>query len=178
MTTIDRKERNLAAAKAASFKLDMIDAMMVDDRLSPKTFKVGVALLQFQNSRTGELYPSQAVIAETTGIPERTVRDCLGSLREAGWLLWDRGNRQKANEYSFDHANIALMQAKRRRMEQERKRRKRQAKIAVSDRQPTAAQNDTSTGLTGNPLPVASGSPLPPNSLKGTPYKRATNEAA
>jgi len=171
---VDQKERRQAAATAASFKFDMIDALMVDHRLSPKTFKIAVALLQFQNSVTGDLYPSQATISETTGIPERTVRECLSALRDTGWLLWDRGNRQRSNAYSFDHANIARMQAKRKRMELDRKLRKAEARKAISDRQPTAAQDF----LTGSPPPVASGSPPPPNYLKGTPYRKAATDAA
>lgn len=174
---IDGAERKQAAATAASFKFDMIDAMMVDDRLHPSDFKVGVALLQFQNSQTGELYPSQAALAETTGIAERTIRACLTKLRETGWLRWDRGNRQKANDYAFDDSNVAPMQNKRRQIEQARRRRKSEAR-GSSDRQSTATREVGFASLTGSPLPVPTGSPVPPNTLKGTPFKEATDEAA
>lgn len=174
MTDIDAKERKLMAQFFARFKFDMIDAMMVDDRLSPKDFKVGVALLQMQNSDTGALYPSQAAIAHITGIPERTIRACLTNLRDTGWLSWYRGNRQKANDYQFDILNLAPMKAKKRRMEGERRQAKRERKTGIPDRQPTAARATIERPLTGSPLPLATGSPPPPNTLSEHPYKRAS----
>lgn len=166
---IDIKEKKLAAQNFASFKFNMIDAMMVDGRLTPSDFRVGILLLQCLNNDTGEIYPSIGYIAEISGISPRMVRYCLDNLRNTGWIDWHRGNRQKANNYAFDTLNLAAMKARRKAIEQARRERRKRH----PEGQPIATRTIQDPIPSGNPLPVASGNPLPPNTYKEHLYKGA-----
>ncbi|MGV8952821.1 MAG: helix-turn-helix domain-containing protein [Cypionkella sp.] len=169
---IDAKERKLALQTFASFKFDMMDAMMVDHRLKPSDFKVGYALLHFMNGSNGDTYPSNETLAEVTGLSMRTILYCLENLRDTGWITWWRGNRQRSNDYDFDIANLGPMQIRRASIDAARHQRKRQ-KSSAPDTQPIAGRAYQSTSLTRNQLQVATCNPLQPNTYI-EPLKRAS----
>ena len=140
--------------KRASFtsrKLDVIDALLVDPRLSPADFKVGVALIQFLNGKTGALFPSNAAIAENVRLSERHVRTCLSKLRDAGWLRWRRGNRQLANEYQFDLTNLEAMLDYKLSMQEGRKERKAERARVASDRNHSSSRKSSDRNHSSSP---------------------------
>lgn len=140
----DEKEARLVKATFASWKLDVVDALVSDAILQPSDKMVAIYLLQRLNGKTQQLYPSQRLIAEEVHMTARNVRKCLDRLRSNGWLRWARGHTQKANEYEFDDNKIAEEIA---RMKTDRASRKRR-KDAQADRNHSSAQNDDLGGTT------------------------------
>lgn len=106
-----RSEKRLAEENIKSFtseKLDLLEAMHIDPRLSSTDFKVAFCLVQHVNSKTGQCNPSQRLIQEYCSLKERTVRNSITRLRDAKWLHVYRPGRG-SNRYRFDDANVSAM---------------------------------------------------------------------
>lgn len=160
-----------------SWKLDMINTLLLDPRLQPSDFKVAVAVLQFMNGETGMIFPSQETIAEIVHMTVRNVGKCLKRLRQADWLSWERGNRQMSNRYVFETKNLNLMLEYRTSIIDNRRER------AARRRQPRLDRNGSSShkvplgttvpAATGTTVPLPTGTTIPPNTymehLDGTP---------
>jgi hypothetical protein len=93
-----------------SNKLDVMDAISMDPRVSHGEFRVAFRLLQHANAKTGRIFPSQERIANQIGVKVRQVREYIAGLVEKGWLRATRPNRQLPNQYAFDlkHVNAIL----------------------------------------------------------------------
>ncbi|WP_327209666.1 helix-turn-helix domain-containing protein [Rhizobium leguminosarum] len=91
--------------KFASWKLDLLDRMSADPRLSATDFRVGYRLLHYMDSATRYCFPRQITIAADLGLTDRTVRNALVSLRACGWLTIEERplpkGRGKSNFYHF-----------------------------------------------------------------------------
>ncbi|WP_049733866.1 helix-turn-helix domain-containing protein [Rhizobium ecuadorense] len=89
----------------AAWKLDLLDRMSVDGRLSPSDFRVAFRLLHYMDAVTGACFPAQQTIIADTGLGERAVRYALTSLCACGWLKIERsGSRKRGraqNHYCF-----------------------------------------------------------------------------
>jgi hypothetical protein len=106
-----RDERRKAGEAAKSFtsdKLDILDAMALDPRLTPTDFRVAYWLIQHVNAETGQCNPSQRLIAQYCNLKERTVRAAIGHLCNAGWLRKSRSGRG-SNQYRFSDSNVSAM---------------------------------------------------------------------
>ncbi|MEY9532172.1 helix-turn-helix domain-containing protein [Sinorhizobium fredii] len=92
----------------ASWKLDLLDRMSADRRLSPTDFRVGYRLFSYMDAGTGDCYPRQGTIAADLGVTDRTVRNALANLRACGWLKIEERplgkGRGKSNLYHFQDA--------------------------------------------------------------------------
>ncbi len=106
--------------KFASWKLDLLDHMSVDSRLSATDFRVAYRVLHYTDAATGDCFPMQETIIADTGLSERTVRNALTSLSSCGWLRIERtGSRKRGrpkNHYRFAgfdyrHADAAELDA-------------------------------------------------------------------
>jgi hypothetical protein len=87
-------------AKQRSFtgdKLDWMTALSSDPRLDARAFEVGFCIAQHVNQKTGVAILSDDTIGDKTGIPKRWVLRARTSLREAGWINWQR--TKTANVY-------------------------------------------------------------------------------
>lgn len=148
-----RKMTEAGAIKAnfAGWKLDVLDAMAGDRALQSGDFRVAFVILQHLNSKTFVAYPSQQTIAAKAGMGERNVDKCLKRLKAAGWLRWERGNRQKSNTYSFDSQFVADAIANMK-AEVERKRQKMVTDKASPELNHSSGQDD---GLIGTTVQIA-----------------------
>lgn len=91
-------------------KLDLLDAISMDPRVTASEFRVAFRLMQHANAETGAIFPSQDRLACQIGMRERSVRACIAGLVAKGWLLRCRPNRRVSNLYRFDpkHMNAIL----------------------------------------------------------------------
>ncbi|RVP07344.1 helix-turn-helix domain-containing protein [Sinorhizobium meliloti] len=91
-----------------AWKLDLLDRMSVDRRLSGTDFRVAYRLLSYMDAATGDCFPNQETIATDLGVTDRTIRKALANLRACDWLkIEDRPQargRGKSNLYHFDDA--------------------------------------------------------------------------
>lgn len=140
----------------ATWKFRALEAMAADRRLKPSDFKIGFVLMSRLSQETMRTFPSQAYLGRKTNMSERSVRACLNRLRAAGWLKWDRGNRQKANEYEFDRQTVADALA----LWEDSQGDRRQRDKSNSDRKQSSGQKAIPSG---SRVPVATGSTVPPN---------------
>lgn len=92
------------------WKLDLLDAMSMDPRLTSTEFRVAYRLLQHANAETRAIFPSQDRIASQIGSKERAVRAAIAGLVAKGWLTVSRRNRRLPNMYRFEtgHVNAIL----------------------------------------------------------------------
>ncbi|PND26789.1 helix-turn-helix domain-containing protein [Sinorhizobium sp. M4_45] len=92
----------------ASWKMNLLDQMSVDTRLSATAFRIAYCLLHYMDSATGDCFPKQETIAADLGVTDRTVRKALVCLRVCGWLeieeRWPAKGRGKSNLYRFQDA--------------------------------------------------------------------------
>ena len=137
--TDDGREQRLVRGSWAGWKLDVAHALAFDPALKASDVRVAVAMLRFVRSVDLTLYPSQERLCSLTSMGMRNLRDCLDRLRTAGWIAWDRGNRQLANVYRFnaDHVADQLARVK---LDEAEHRAKRKARKPLSERQHSAGQ--------------------------------------
>jgi hypothetical protein len=87
------------------WKLDLLDQLSTDHRLSATDFRVAYRLLHYMDGATGDCFPAQQTIIADTGLGERAVRYALTSLCACGWLKIERtGSRRRGlaqNHYCF-----------------------------------------------------------------------------
>ncbi|WP_027098288.1 helix-turn-helix domain-containing protein [Clostridium paraputrificum] len=81
----------------------------IGKEINPSAAFLYVIILGHRNGKTGECFVTQANLAEKTGFGERTVRDNLRKLKEAGYLDWVKGSNfsSKANSYIFPKENTS-----------------------------------------------------------------------
>lgn len=81
-------------------RLNWIDAIAVDVRVSPEAFRLAHVLQsRFVNSKTGEAWPAQETLGQLLGIGERQARKLIAKLVECGYIEVRRGGKGKANRY-------------------------------------------------------------------------------
>lgn len=110
-----------------SHKLNWLDCVANDRRLKHAAFKVAYAIMQHVNSETLVAWLSDDTLVDVTGISRAQVQRHRESLKEAGWLAWERtGN---ANHYTpfFDQMpagldDILAKRAKRKELRETRRR--------------------------------------------------------
>jgi biotin operon repressor len=136
---LSTREERFARGSFAGWKLDVVHAIVSDARLQPSDVRVAVAMMRFLSAGDLSLYPSQERLAAITSMSRRNVVDCLSRLKDAGWIVWDRGNRQLSNVYRFDAGTVADQLARVKRDEQENRARRKGRKRS-SDVQPAARQ--------------------------------------
>jgi hypothetical protein len=71
-------------------KLDWMTALSADPRLDARAFEVGFCIAQHVNAETGLAILSDDTISDKTGIPKRWVLRARKSLKDAGWIDWQR----------------------------------------------------------------------------------------
>jgi Helix-turn-helix domain len=85
-------------------RLDFYAAMVRSNAFTRSALTVAFILLyRCQNGRTGRCNPSIAVLAQETGLPERSVTRALRELRDSKWWLIRRGGekgRGDTNNYA------------------------------------------------------------------------------
>ncbi|MBY5501256.1 helix-turn-helix domain-containing protein [Rhizobium leguminosarum] len=88
-----------------SWKLDLLDRMCADHRLSATDFRVAHRLFSFMDANTGDCFPRQETLAADLGVTDRTVRLALVNLRACGWLKIEERQlpkgRGRSNSYHF-----------------------------------------------------------------------------
>jgi hypothetical protein len=114
---------NNAPRKKQSFtskKLDCIDALIADPRLSPRAKVVGVCIIQHINQHTGTWPLSDQTISEKTGgMPVRWIKYARAELRDLKWIEWQRTG--DANLYRALYGNVAEIEAKQKELAAARK---------------------------------------------------------
>lgn len=107
LTDADSKQAKMFRGSLAEWKLDVEHALATDSRLQASDVRVAVVMMRFINAGTLTLFPSQELLAKRACMSLNNVVACLKRLKAAGWICWDRGNRQLANVYSFDRDTVA-----------------------------------------------------------------------
>jgi Helix-turn-helix domain len=89
-------------------KLNWLDCVANDRDLKPAAFKVAYAIMQHVNAETLIAWLSDETLVDITGISRPQVQRHRESLKEAGWLTWER--TQIANHYTplFDRVKAGL----------------------------------------------------------------------
>ncbi len=99
--------------RGTSFKLNMLDALLLDDRATGADFKIGHVIIKHMNMQDGACFPSVKTIAAWANYAdEKYVRERIKHLKEIGWLLVSRGNRRLSNSYDFDPAYLDILSRK------------------------------------------------------------------
>lgn len=140
-----------------SFKLDMLDALLLNSLIKPADFVVAFAIIQHRNSENGECYPGMDRIADITGFSTRYVQKCVNKLRRVKWLTSRRPNRQNSNRYEFDETFAHVHLRHKKRILKEREARRLSAETNGSSR-----QSQPQTGTIDRP---ARRTVAPPNTL-------------
>jgi DNA-binding transcriptional regulator YhcF (GntR family) len=108
------KDAGDTIASFTSQKLDLIDAVNADARISGKAFKVLVCVAQHVSQKSGHAFPSIETISVKTRLPIRTVERALATLRTTGWVrsrrVFDHRTRRTHNRYWLltDNLNAIL----------------------------------------------------------------------
>ncbi|MGO6880694.1 helix-turn-helix domain-containing protein [Rhizobium ruizarguesonis] len=94
--------------KFTASKLDLLDRMSADHRLSATDFRLAYRVFSYMDAHSGACFPRQETIAADLGVTDRTVRNSLVNLRACGWLeIEERAlpkGRGKSNFYRFQDA--------------------------------------------------------------------------
>jgi hypothetical protein len=99
MSTAIQEQRSFTSAK-----LDWLTALSADPRLDARAFEVGFCIVQHMNANSERSIVSDDAISDKTGIPKRWVLRARQSLKEAGWIDWQRTGM--ANVYSILRGRI------------------------------------------------------------------------
>jgi hypothetical protein len=142
-----------------SRKLDILDAISMDPRVTAAEFRVAFRLMQHQNAETGAIFPSQDRLASQIGVKERTIRSNVAGLIKKGWLHVHRPNMRTANLYAFEDKHVNQILDRQIMLNEARKSERVGRSRPAFDRQP----DDTQTRLTGKILPVVTGSAVTVN---------------
>jgi hypothetical protein len=89
-------------------KFNWLDCVVNDRDLKPAAFKVAYAIMQHVNAETLIAWLSDETLVDITGISRPQVQRHRESLKDAGWLTWER--TQDANHYTplFDRVKAGL----------------------------------------------------------------------
>jgi hypothetical protein len=88
-------------------KLDWLNCLAADQRISDNAFRVAFVIAQHLNWRTGQTMLSDETIADEASGSIRAVVRSRTLLRQLSWLIWRR--TQIANVYSLDFRNMNAM---------------------------------------------------------------------
>jgi hypothetical protein len=124
---------------ATSRKLDWLGALAVDPAVKAYAFKVGFAIVQHVNARSGWAMVSDETLADETSMAPRHVRRGRELLRERGWI--ERKRTKTANLYRplsilLNSALDLLTTRRDHRQERRARRRAAQADAEVLSHQP------------------------------------------
>lgn len=90
-----------------SWKLDIINCIAIDPRLTASDVRLAIILLRHLNSISGQCNPGDEVLAQQMKSDKKTVYNCRVRLRKTGWLTWKR--TQKTNWYAFHDTHVNTM---------------------------------------------------------------------
>lgn len=96
------------AKRFAGEKFNWLDCVARDKRLKPAAFKVAYVIMQHVKASSGVAWVSDETLSDICGISAPMVFRHRESLREAGWLKWER--TQNANHYTplYHQVNAGL----------------------------------------------------------------------
>ncbi|RZS82064.1 helix-turn-helix protein [Phyllobacterium myrsinacearum] len=163
MNEISPADEN-ALKKFTSDKLDVLNGMSVDPRITATDFRVAFRLIQHVNAETLACFPSQELLADEAVMKERTVRNSIARLKDAGWIkirARSANGRGKSNFYAFltQHVNAMLDRILLLREAREENRKQR---LDDADHRHVDAGETLTTGMR---LPPPTGMRMPPNTL-------------
>lgn len=103
-----KREAKEKLSTFTSAKLDWLDAVSIDPRVSTLEFRVAFIIAQHVNSETGKCCPSQETIATFIGKSDRAVREAVKRLEHFGWII--RRKRGQGTQYdpAMTHVNAML----------------------------------------------------------------------
>jgi hypothetical protein len=122
-----------------SLKLDWINALMSDSKISSTAFRVGFCIIQHVNEHTGLAFVSDETISDKTATCNRQVREARNLLRDKGWLIWKR--TRTANRYRLLANNLNAIideQIIKKELRIERRDRRKTAEPKLPDRRDSA----------------------------------------
>ena len=93
------EETTISVRTFTSWKLGLLDALVVG--LDSREFRLAFCLLQFADSTTRAIFPSQARIAALLGCHESSVKRAIAAMIDLGVLQSRRKNMRVSNAYAF-----------------------------------------------------------------------------
>lgn len=81
---------------------------LIRSELSPNVRYVALVLSMHMNELGGSCYPSQALLAEESGLSERQVRRHLATLRQNGWLELTYRRTKRGYKRAFYEATVPI----------------------------------------------------------------------
>lgn len=145
-----------------SWKLDILNAMSIDPRITASDFRVAFRLMQHVNAKTGACFPSQDSLSEEAVMKERSVRQCIANLRRHGWIdvtARSSGGRGKSNLYRFLQKHVNAMLDRMCELQEARRERRTAGALTIDYRHVDAGEKVT----TGISTTVPTGMEMPPN---------------
>jgi hypothetical protein len=135
-------------------KLNWLDCVANDRNLKPAAFKVAYAIMQHVNAESLIAWLSDETLVDVTGISRAMIQRHRESLREAGWLAWER--TPTANRYTpiFNRVNAGLEDILARRAKRKELRQARRPAPAQSTVASPARQHDASPAMQPDASPV------------------------
>jgi hypothetical protein len=82
-------------------RLEFLEALAKDGRLSGTAVRVAIALLSFRNGQTGDIFPGFSKIATAAGCKRSTAQGGVYALEKAGWFKVTRSR----NDDGLNHSN-------------------------------------------------------------------------
>lgn len=168
----------MASQTFTSWKLDLLNAACMDERLKPASFRLLMRLAEAMDegtwdreASTAQAYIGDEVIAdEVPGFKDRhTIRDHRKALRVAGWLTYQPGRGAKATTYRITDKPANALLDRRDELREARQERRARERLAYMEggklpqmrqggRGQTAPRNgelSPRVHLTGSPEPIS-----------------------
>ena len=96
-----RKSKNGLGRFISQADLLILDAISSDDRINPTTFEVAYWIMRHVNHKSRDAWPSQKTLMSLAGVRETTLRTCLKTLIEQGYLVQLKRGKRNGNKYRF-----------------------------------------------------------------------------
>ena len=91
-----------------SDKLDWLNALMSDGKISSTAFRVGFCIAKHINQHTGITFVSDETIGDETNISRRRIIEARNLLKNEGWVIWKRTRTANVYRLLSDNLNAIL----------------------------------------------------------------------
>ncbi|MEE7450275.1 hypothetical protein MRF4_22115 [Methylobacterium radiotolerans] len=96
-----KRAKNALGKFISQSDLSTLDAISSDDRVNPTTFEVAYWIMRHVNHKSRDAWPSQKTLMSLAGVRETTLRKCLKTLIEHGYLVQLKRGKRNGNKYRF-----------------------------------------------------------------------------
>jgi hypothetical protein len=158
-----------------SEKMDKINALNADARISGNAYKVATCIINHVNEKAGYAFPSVETIGIKTRLPRRVVERSLTLLRKTGWLrsrkVYDHKTRTQHNRYWLLDDNLNAIADEQVMLLEEAREARREGQRETPKTPAQSVAQPASSGGTVGEQPASSGGTQPASSGGVTPKR-------